>query len=327
MKLFIYCLREFDEKEFFDELKADYDYSYAGTPAYPSLKNAHLAAGYDGVSITPGTCDEALLTAFHALGVRYILTRSIGYEHIDLACAKRLAMGVSHVAYPPDTVANYAITLILMTLRNMRQIIDRSAIQDYTLKGKMGRDIEECTIGVIGAGQIGQTVIEHLHGFGCKILAYDLYPSAALQNKCDYVTLPELYRRSDVITLHAPATDENYHLLDAQAFSQMKPGVSIVNTARGTLVDTEALINALEQGLVSGAALDVLEDENGLYYANRVGDCIANRHMAILRSFPNVILTPHTAFYTRKVVKYMALHTVRCMFDMQEGRANPLVIT
>jgi D-lactate dehydrogenase len=129
-----------------------------------------------------------------------------------------------------------------------------------------------------------------------------------------------------VITLHAPATDENYHLLNQQAFSKMKQGVIIVNTSRGTLIDTDALIKSLEIGHTGGAALDVLEDEKGLYYINRVGDCIDNRQMAILRSFPNVLLTPHTAFYTEQTVRSMAENTVQCLFDMENNVENSLII-
>jgi len=326
MKLFLYSFRSFDETEFFDQLREEFDYSYGGCSDYPTLNNAHLAQGYDAVSITPGQFDAPLLERFSALGVRYILTRSIGYDHIDLEAARALDMRVSCVTYPPETVANYAVTLLLMSLRSLRQIMDRANIQDYSLKGKIGRDIDECTVGVIGTGRIGKTVIQRLHAFGCRLLAYDIHPDHALSGLCEFVPLDTLFRESDAITLHAPATEENVHMLNHRTFSLMKEGAVVVNTARGTLIDTAALISALEQGRLCGAALDVLEDENGLYYHNRVGDCIPNPQMAQLRAFPNVILTPHTAFYTRKVVRSMAFHTVQCLFDMAENRSNPLII-
>jgi D-lactate dehydrogenase len=135
-----------------------------------------------------------------------------------------------------------------------------------------------------------------------------------------------LFKECDVITLHAPSTNDNYHLLNQESFALMKKGVVIINTARGNLIDTEALIEAILNQKVAAAALDVLEDEKNLYYINRSGDCINNRQMAILRSFPNVILTPHTAFYTETTVENMAQNTVQCLLDMAAGRDNPLII-
>ena len=267
-----------------------------------------------------------MLDRFYAVGVRYIATRSIGVDHIDLEHAKKLGMGVCHVSYAPETVADYSIMLMLMCCRNIYHILERSKVQDYTLKGKMGKDISDCTVGIIGTGQIGRTVIKHLSGFGCKMLAYDIYPNEDVKQYSEYVSLEELFAKSDIITLHTPATAENYHMLNEAAFAQMKDGVIIVNTARGTLIDADALISAIEGGKIGHAALDVLEREDGLYYANRMGDAIANRQMAILRSFPNVILSPHTAFYTEKVVWDMAYKTFKGVHDMMNHIDNPLVI-
>ena len=326
MKIFAYCLREFDEKPMFDQLAGEFHAQYGYSTEYPIPDNVALAQGYDAVSCTPCNMGADMLQRFYDVGVRYVATRSIGFDHIDLEKARQLGMGVCHVSYEPETVADYAIMLMLMCCRNMPHIMNRSLVQDYSLRGKMGKDISDCTVGVIGAGQIGGTVIRHLSGFGCKMLSYDLYRNPRLEGLTEYVSLEELYAQSDIITLHAPATAENYHLIDAQALSQMRDGVILVNTARGTLVDTEALIQGLESGRVGHAALDVLEDEAGLYYANRMGDVIANRQMAVLRSFPNVILSPHTAFYTERVVWNMAYKTFKGVQDMMGHVENPLVI-
>lgn len=326
MKIFAYTMREFDEKKFFDKYSGEFGCEYGYTTAYPSPENVELARGYDAISATPCNLNAEMLDRFYAVGVRYIATRSIGVDHIDLAHAKELGMGVCHVSYAPETVADYAIMLMLMCCRNICHILERSKVQDYTLKGKMGRDICDCTVGVIGTGQIGRTVIKHLSSFGCKILAYDIYPNEECGQTAEYVSLEELYSRSDIITLHTPATAENYHMLNREAFSRMKKDVIIVNTARGTLIDADALIEAIERGEVGHAALDVLEDENGLYYANRMGEPIENRTMAILRSFPNVILSPHTAFYTEKVVRDMAYKTMKGVLDMMSHTENPLIV-
>ncbi len=326
MKIFAYCLREFDEKPMFDRLAGAFNAQYGYNTEYPVSDNVELARGYDAVSCTPCNMGADMLQRFYDVGVRYVATRSIGFDHIDLDKARQLGMGVCHVSYEPETVADYAIMLMLMCCRNMPHIMNRSLVQDYSLKGKMGRDISDCTVGIIGAGQIGSTVIRHLSGFGCKMLAYDLHRNPRLEGLAEYVSLEDLYARSDILTLHAPATTENYHLIDAHALSKMRDGVILINTARGTLVDTKALIQGLESGKIGHAALDVLEDEAGLYYANRMGDVIVNHQMAILRSFPNVILSPHTAFYTERVVWNMAYKTFKGVQDMMEHVENPLII-
>ncbi|MBO4982124.1 MAG: lactate dehydrogenase [Lachnospiraceae bacterium] len=326
MKIFVYAMREFDEKEFFDQFCEEFHCEYSYCVDYPKESNIELAKGYDAVSVTPCDMNAAVLDRFYDMGVRCIATRSIGFDHIDLVRAKELGMGVCHVSYAPETVADYAIMLMLMCCRNICHILNRASIQDFTLKGKMGKDLCDCTVGVIGTGQIGSTVIRHLSSFGCNILAYDLYPKKELEGIAQYVSLETLYSQSDIITLHTPSTKENYHLLDAEAFRQMKEGVIIVNTARGALIDTYSLIDALESGKIGHAALDVLEKEDGLYYANRMGDVIENREMAILRAFPNVILSPHTAFYTKKVVRDMAYKTIKGVHDMMNHIENPLVI-
>ncbi len=326
MKIFAYALREFDEKEFFDQFSKEFNCEYGYTTEYPSPDNVALAKGYDAISATPCDLGSDMLNLFYDVGVRYIATRSIGFDHIDLVRAKELGMGVSHVSYAPETVADYAIMLMLMCCRKICPILERAKVQDYTLKGKMGKDLCDCTVGIVGTGQIGKTVIKHLSSFGCRLLAYDLYPNEECKSLAEYVSLEELYAQSDIITLHAPSNAESYHMLNNRAFSQMKDDVIIVNTARGALIDTNALIDALTSGKVGHAALDVLEQEDGLYYSNRVGDVIDNRTMAILRSFPNVILSPHTAFYTRKVVQDMAYKSIKSVHDMMNGIENPLVI-
>ncbi len=274
MKIFFYTLREFDELACAKECSAKTDIAFDYTTAYPSAENAAFAQGYEAISMTPCDMSAPMLERFASIGVKYLLCRSIGYDHVDLRRARELGMRVSNVSYPPSGVANYAIMLMLMLQRRAVSILDRARLQDYSLRGKIGADISFETVGVIGTGHIGTTVIQHLSGFGCKILCYD-------------------------------PTEQNYHLLNREAFARMKDGVLIVNTARGKLIDTDALVEALENGKIGGAALDVLEKEDGLYYYNRIGDVIANRDMALLRSFPNVILSPHTAFYTEQAVSHM----------------------
>lgn len=305
MKIFFYALREFDELGFAKKFSEETGIEFGYTTEYPTKENYILAKESDAVSMTPCDMSAPMVELFAGIGVKYLLCRSIGYDHVDLHKAKELGMKVSNVSYPPSGVANYAIMLMLMLQRRITQILARADLQDYSLKGKIGRDMSFSSVGVIGTGRIGRTVIEHLSGFGCKIYCYDPYQNEEVRKYAEYVSLDELYAKSEVITLHTNATEENHHLLNAEAFAKMKDGVLIVNTARGKLIDTDALVEALESGKVGGAALDVLEKEDGLYYYNRIGDVIANRDMALLRSFPNVIMSPHTAFYTQQAISHM----------------------
>ena len=326
MKIFVYAMREFDEKKFFDQLSEEFEFEYSYTTDYPNMDNVALVQGCDAVCLTPCDLSHEVIDELKKMGIKCIATRSIGYDHIDLEYVKSLGMGASRVEYAPETVADYSIMMMLMCCRNICHILKRADIQDFSLKGKMGKDICDCTVGIIGTGRIGQTVIRHLKGFGCKILAYDIYPNEEMKQYADYVSLEELYQRSDIISLHAPATSENYHLLNERAFEQMREGVIIVNTARGSLIDGMALVKALESGKVSHAALDVWEQESGMIYVNRMGDAIENREYALLKSFSNVILAPHTAFYTEKAVHSMAYNAIKCIHDMLNHKENPLVL-
>jgi lactate dehydrogenase-like 2-hydroxyacid dehydrogenase len=305
MKIFFYTLREYDELAFAKQYAVETGISFDYCSEYPSEENYKLATGCEAVCMTPCDMSAHMVDLFHSIGVRFILCRSIGYDHVDLELAKSYGMRVSNVSYPPSGVAHYAIMLMLMLQRQIVPILKRADVQDYSLKGKIGDDIAFQTVGVIGTGRIGQTVIRSLSGMGCKIICYDPHPNEEIKKIAEYVTLDELYTQADVITLHTNATEENHHMLNASAFSKMKDGVLIINTARGKLIDTEDLIKALTEGKVGGAALDVLEKEDGLYYYNRMGDCIDNQEMAVLRSFPNVIMSPHTAFYTKQAVGHM----------------------
>lgn len=323
MKIAFYQMRPFDEQAYIEQFSREFGIDYVTIPGAPCPENLDKAAGCDAVSQNPCEILPEYVEAWARMGVKYLLCRSIGYDHIPLETAKRLGMRVAHSHYPPEGVANYAIMLMLMCTRKMNQTMLRAAAQDYTLPGKMGKDLSNCTVGVIGTGKIGRTVIAHLQGFGCKILAYDLYQSDEVAPMAEYVPLDELYARSDVITLHTNATAENHHLINAESLAKMKDGVLIVNTARGALIDEEALIAALESGKVGGAGLDVVEGENDLVYFNRAGAALPHRTVNILRSMPNVIVSPHNAFYTDVNVASMVRSGFEELTDFAAGRSNP----
>ena len=326
MKLFVYTMREFDEKPYFDywcrKLGVEYDYS----TDYPELDNLELARGCDAISFTPVSMGADKVKCLHELGVKYLACRSIGYNHVDLETAHALGMKVTNLFYPPSGVANYAIMLMLMCCRRMRQIMERNIVQDFTLEDKLGRELSNCTVAVLGTGKIGATVLRHLSGFGCKLLAYDQYPDPEVAKLAQYTDLETIWREADIISLHMAANEDNYRIINADSLSKMKQGVILVNTARGVLVDTAALIDAIESGKVGAAALDVLEKEDGLYYADLKAKPICNREMAVLKAFPNVILTPHTAFYTDEAVEHMVMNTVKGVVACERGGENPFLV-
>lgn len=305
MKVFVFSLRDYDEKAFLIKFCEKYNIEFGYTNETPCLDNVHLAEGYDAVDIITTPTSAQVIDKYHEMGIKCIATRTIGFDHIDYKYAASLGMGVVNISYSPATVADFTVMMMLMGLRKVKYIRLRADVQDYSLEGKLARELPQCTVGVIGTGRIGETVIKDLSGFGCRILANDPNPKESLVQNVEYVDLDTLVNESDIITLHAPAFDSTYHMLDEAAFAKMKDGVGIVNCARGSLIDTEALIKNLDNGKVGFACLDVIENEGGLFYFNRMGEPLGNHDLAILESYPNVIVMPHMAFYTDEAVSNM----------------------
>jgi len=213
--------------------------------------------------------------------------------------------------------------LILMAVRKIKLIMERSNVQDLSLMGIQGKELPNLTIGVIGTGKIGRTVINYLSGFGCKILAHDIYENDEVKSNAEYVKLDNLLKDSDIITLHMPATEGNYHIINKKAIKLMKNGVFIVNTARGSLINTNDLIQGIESKKIGGAALDVIEQESNIYYSDLKGETLKNRNLAVLNSFPNVIITPHAAFYTDQAVSDMIENSIKSCILFSENKENP----
>jgi D-specific alpha-keto acid dehydrogenase len=265
------------------------------TEAPLSEANIGLALGNRCISIGHKTqITNSTLLALSQAGVTYISTRSVGYNHIDVNYAKSVGISVETVAYSPDSVADYTLMLMLMAVRHAKSVIRRAHVHDYRLNDVRGKELRDLTIGVIGTGRIGGAVIDRLRGFGCRTLAYDARPKTS----ADYVSLGALLEQSDIVTLHTPLTAETHHLLDRHRIERMKRGAVIVNTGRGGLLDTAALVSALERGRLGGAALDVLEGEEGIFYADCRDKPIENRLLLRLQRQPNVLISPHTAYYT-----------------------------
>ena len=323
MKLFVYSYREFDEAEFFQKFAEKYQVELGICHDAPTMENAYLAEGYPYVSIITTKIDEELMNRFHALGVKMVSTRTIGYDHIDLEAARKCGISVGNVMYSPECVADYTVMLMLMSIRKMKRIMQREEINDFSLPGIQGKEMPSFTVGVIGTGRIGRAVIRDISGFGCQIYAYDQYENDEVKKYAQYASLDEIYEKCDMITLHMPLTKENMHLIDAEAIQKMQDGVVLINTARGGLIDTKALIDGLESCKIGAAGLDVIEDEFGMYYFDRKADVLSKRDLYILRGFPNVIVTPHMAFYTDQAVSDMVKHSIESCMLHEAGKDDP----
>lgn len=284
-----------DEAALFRELAPRVGVVPTITGAAVSEGNIGLALGNRCISIGHKTyVTHSTLRALSKAGVRYIATRSVGCNHIDVDYAQAVGISVETVAYSPDSVADYTLMLMLMTVRHARSVIRRADVHDYRLSDPRGKELRDLTIGVVGTGRIGAAVMDRLGGFGCRMLAYDTRPSTS----AEYVSLEELLQRSDIVTFHTPLTADTHHLLDRHRIERMKHGAVVVNTGRGALLDTGALVCALESGRLGGAALDVVEGEDGIFYADWSDKPIESRLLLRLHELPNVLISPHTAYYT-----------------------------
>ena len=323
MQVTVYNCRAFDEKDLFLEYAKELGIELVLCADAPDMDNVSLCKGSRCVDVITSRIDADLIRAFRDQGIEYITTRTIGYDHIDLAAAKECGIRVGNAPYGPHGVADYTVMLILMSIRKMGAILGRTALQDYTLAGLNGRELKDLTVGVIGTGRIGATVIRNLSGFGCRILAYDLYEKEDVKRHAEYVSLEQIWKEADVITLHTPLTEDNFHLIDEKTIAKMKDGVVIINTARGALIDSDAFIEAIENGKIGAAGLDVVENEFGLYYYDHKSDILKNKELALLRSFPNVTVSHHMAFYTRNYVETVVKDSLMSCKYYMEGKENP----
>lgn len=308
-----------DEAASFRRLARRYGVNLTITAAAASEANAELATGHRCISVGhQAALTGPALLELSRVGVRYVSTRSIGYDHIDVDYARGVGIAVGNVTYAPDGVADYTLMLILMVLRHARTTIRRTDVHDYRLAERRGRDLRDLTVGVVGTGRIGTAVVERLRGFGCRIVTHDRHPMPL----AEHLPLEELLRQSDVVTLHTPLSASTHHLLDRRRIAQMKYGACVVNTGRGALLDTAALVRALERGRLGGAALDVLEGEEGVFYAD-CRDRPVPSTLIRLQQLPNVLVTAHTAYYTERALSDTVENSlISCLeFEKQEEKA------
>ncbi|MFI3284553.1 MAG: D-isomer specific 2-hydroxyacid dehydrogenase family protein [Erysipelotrichaceae bacterium] len=317
MKIVAFEVRE-DEQIYFEQMKQKYnETTLALFPQKLSEETIGLCEGAMGVSVLGfSLINKVLIDKLVKMGIKYISTRTIGYDHIDVEYAKTHGLIVCNSSYPPNGVAEYTVMLMLMTLRHYKPALYRGQVNNFSLGGLQGRELNDLTVGILGTGKIGSTVIQILSGFGCKILAYDPYPNPLLDEKVTYVEIEDIYREADVISLHVPYFKENYHLINDEEISKMKKGVTIINAARGELISVQALIRGIESEQIGALGLDTVEHEKGLVHIDHKVDILQNRDIAYLRQFPNVVMTPHMAFYTNTATRSMVETSINGIMDL-----------
>jgi D-lactate dehydrogenase len=273
--------------------------------------------------------DRPVVEALVEEGVRHIALRCAGFNNVDLEAAKEHGITVTRVpAYSPHAVAEHTVALLMTLNRKIHRAYNRVREQNFSLNGLVGFDLHGKTVGIVGTGKIGRITAAIFRGFGCRVLAQDPYESSewAAENGITYTSLDELLAASDIVSLHSPLFPETHHLLDADRFARMKRGAYLINTSRGKLVDTAALIAVLKSGHLGGVALDVYEEEEGVFFEDHSGHVLGDDILARLLTFPNVLVTSHQAFLTHEALEEIARVTVENLTRVAAGK-SPLEST
>jgi D-lactate dehydrogenase len=310
----------------FDKVNEKYNYDIRYYKGHLNPNNVVLTQDTDAVCIfVNDTADAAVIDAMVNNGVKLLALRCAGFNNVDLKAAKGKLPVVRVPAYSPYAVAEYSLALMLSLNRKIHRAYWRTRDGNFSLNGLMGFDMHGKTIGIIGTGKIAKILIRLLKGFGMRILAYDLYPDTqfAEEEGFSYVSLDELYRESDIISLHCPLTDQTKYMIDKDSIDKMKEGVMIINTGRGQLINTNDLIEGLKEKKIAAAGLDVYEEEGEYFYEDKSDKIIDDDVLARLLSFNNVIVTSHQAFFTKEALHNIAETTLQNIDDFRHHR--PLV--
>ena len=289
-------------------------------------KTAPLAAGFRGVCVfVHDQLNKDVIQKLAEGGVQIIALRCAGFNNVEIAAAQEVGIKVVRVpAYSPYAVAEHAVALMLSLNRKIYKAYSHVREGDFSLHGLLGFDMHQRTVGIVGTGKIGAVVAKILNGFGCRLLAYDVNKNPEVEALgAQYVNLTDLFEQSDIISLHCPLIHETYHMINQYALKLMKPGVMLINTSRGALIDTPAVIDAMKSGKIGYMGLDVYEEEDKLFYEDKSLQVIQDDMFSRLITFPNVIITGHQAFFTQEALQGIADTTVANLNDFEQGR--PLV--
>ena len=316
IKIAFYDSKDYDKESFINSnVNDEFEITYLETRL--SVDTYKLAEGCDVVCVfVNDDVNSEVIDKLHKMGVKLIALRCAGYNNVDI----EYAFGKSHVvrvpAYSPYAVAEHAMALLLTSIRRIHKAYIRTRDFNFSLNGMTGFDLHGKTVGVIGTGKIGRIFIDICRGFGMNIIAYDKFP--AKDSGIEYVELDELFERSDIISLHCPLTDESLHMINADSIEKMKKGVAIINTSRGALIDSEALLEGIKARHIGAACLDVYEEESNVFFHDYSNHIVNDDTLARLISMPNVIVTSHQAFLTKEALSNIAdttLNNVREFFE------------
>lgn len=314
-----------EEIERYARFGPEFGFQVTCTAERPLPENAALAQGYDAVAIAAARQITAgMIDVYQAGGARLINARPIGVDNIDLAHARAVGMAVTRNTYSPSSVADYAVMLALMVTRHTKAALLRNQGQDYRFEPFLGRELHTMTVGILGTGSIGSVAARRFAAFGCRVLAWSRHQRPELADIVQYVPLETLLAESDLVTLHLSSNPATRYLLNGETMGRMKQGAYLVSTARGDLVDNAALIGALESGHLAGAALDVFDGDRSVYYLDHCNQVMGNHDMAILSAMPNVIMTPHLAFWTESAADDMVRNSLEAARQFFDGKECPL---
>jgi D-lactate dehydrogenase len=321
MRVTIFSARDF-ERDPLERANAGAGHELVFVEASLSDQTARIAEGSGAACLfVNDNGSAASLERLHAAGVRLLALRSAGFNHVDLDAADRLGLTVLRVpAYSPHAVAEHTVALMLACNRKIHRAYQRVREQNFELHGLMGFDMHGKTVGVIGTGEIGAVVCRILLGFGCRVVAFDIEPSEECrQMGVEYVALDDLLEQSRIVTLHCPLNPQTKHLIDGEALGRMQDGAMLINTSRGGVVDTRAVIAALKSRRLGALGLDVYEEEADLFFRDLSDEIISDDLFARLTTFPNVLITAHQAFFTREAIDAIAATTIRNITEFERG--------
>ncbi len=321
MKIVVYSTKNY-EKYYFDEVnRGQHQLLFIADKL--SLETIEKAQGYEGICCFVIDClNQQVIMKLAARGIKLIALRSTGYDHVDMAAAKIHNIAVVRVPkYSPQSIAEFAVGLILVLSRKILKSYLHGLEYNFSLEELMGFNLYQKTVGIIGTGNIGTAFGQIMCGFGCRVLAYDPVPNDTCRKLgIGYVELEYLLRESNIISLHCLLNKNTYHILDAKEFSQMKKSAMLINTGRGELINTLALLHALETGQLGYAGLDVYEKEQGLFFIDHRNEIIKDQQFLKLQALPNVIITPHQAFLTDESIANIAKTTIDNITAFEQGR-------
>ena len=317
MKIAFYATKPYD-RIWFEPLARKYGFSIHFIESPCNEDTVFLARGYDAICVfVNDKVNAKMIDILYDMKVKAILLRSAGFNHIDIKAAEDRIAVLRVPSYSPEAVAEYAMGLLLSINRCTHKAYYRTRDFNMNINGFMGTDLCNKTAGVVGTGKIGQAMIRIMEGFGMNVIAYDLFPNEDLN--VEYVSMEELFKLSDVISLHCPLTKETKHMINKKSINMMKDGVYLVNTSRGSLINSEDLLEGLVAGKFGGVGLDVYEEEEGIFYEDRSADIVEDDILARLMTFPNVLITSHMGFFTREAMEAIATQTLENAYSLENG--------